>query len=117
MKFRLPPLSLPPVLFLPLVVVLLTGCSLPTSPGPDASSGNDEYVGRLEAVGMTSYMYGSHVLLTESGRYAVNRKENAAFSLDDFTGKRVRVEAKRVEGYPVDGGPPLLAVRSLTVIE
>lgn len=102
---------------LALLTTLLTGCTFPSpleSGGPEERG---EYVGRLEAVQVTSYMYGSHVLVTDRGRFAIERVEGTDVNLDDYVGRRVRVRAGRVEGYPVDGGPPLLAVRRIQSLD
>lgn len=93
----------------------LTGCSYPLA--EEHATNPDGYVGRLEAVRMTSYMYGSHVLVSGDGRYALEKAKGADVRLDNYTERKVRVEAERVEGYPVDGGPPLLAVKEIRVLE
>ena len=65
--------------------------------------------GRIEAAGMTTWMYGSHVLVSAAGeiRYAL---KSASLELSRWEGERVRLQGVPVSGYPVDGGPPYLRV-------
>jgi hypothetical protein len=67
---------------------------------PSDDSSFRTYEGRLQAVEMTSYMYGSRVLLTREERFAVG----GDVSLKNYEGKNVSVRGTPVEGYPVDGG-------------
>jgi hypothetical protein len=67
------------------------------------SDGTVELSGTLAKQGITTYMYGSHVM---SG-YAL--KSNT-IDLDDYLNKSITIVGKKIEGYPVDGGPDYLEV-------
>lgn len=83
--------------------------------GTGSESDRQKFLGRIEPTGMTSYMYGSHVLVSEEGRYALEPFDGLDQSLGSFEGKRVRIIGRLRDGYPVDGGPPLINVREITV--
>ncbi len=81
---------------------------------PPKGPPNRTFEGRLHPAGVTSYMYGSHVLVTRDGRFAV-RPASPDVTLKDYEGKNVTVRAMQVDRYPVDGGPPLIEVREIKV--
>ncbi len=68
------------------------------------------YSGTIEATGITSYQYGTHTLQTDNEFYAL---KSEVINLSDYEGKSVTITAKRVEGYPVDGGPVYLNVQKI----
>ena len=78
--------------------------------GQAPSGGERRAEGVIRPQGLSTYMYGTHVLVDaqERTRYAL-RSADAAL-LDRHVGQRVRVLGTRVPGYPVDGGPVLLDV-------
>jgi hypothetical protein len=79
---------------------------------PPADSNQKEKVsvnGTIQKQGITTYQYGTHVLLDKDGKtlYAL---KSETLKLDDYIGKKVELEGKLVEDYPVDGGPSYLEV-------
>ena len=66
-----------------------------------------ETTGTLEKQGITSYQYGTHIIVDTDQRYAL-RSETVP--LDSFVNRQVRIQGKKVEGYPLEGGPVLLEV-------
>lgn len=66
-----------------------------------------EVTGTIEQQGMTSYQYGTHTLTGEGSFYAL---KSDAVDLDLYLGDEVTVTARKVEGYPLEGGPVLLNV-------
>jgi hypothetical protein len=118
---------------LTLAAALLYG-SCVASPGADAplppenkpeqqpeASGEEQTVaitaeGRIEAAGVTTWMYGSHVLISAAGeiRYALKSTD---LELSRWEGERVRLQGVPVSGYPVDGGPPYLRVIAVEIPE
>lgn len=100
-----------------LVVLLFAfvqpGCSLEAPPGENPDRADEVRVrGRLESSGVTSYMYGTHVIVDRARRqrYALRGE---GLDLDAYVGQRVELTGSRVEGYPVDGGPPYLQVHTV----
>ena len=62
--------------------------------------------------GITTYMYGTHVLTNDLGQtlYALRSK---SLVLDDYIGQSVEISGIKVQGYPVDGGPDFLEVSEI----
>ena len=69
-----------------------------------------EAEGKIEAIGMTSWQYGTHTLTNDENFYALRSK---TVNLQQYEGKTVKIIAEKVEGYPVDGGPEFLEVLSI----
>ena len=69
-------------------------------------------VGIVKKQGMTSYMYGTHVLVNENGRTLYALKSDR-INLDSYVGKKVTVSGELVPGYPVENGPNYLSVGSV----
>ena len=65
--------------------------------------------GYIKKAGISSFNYGTHVLVSDSGEilYAL---ESSIQDLSDFTGGEVTVTGKLDPEYPVDGGPEFLRV-------
>lgn len=101
------------MLLMVFAVSAVLGSALCTSaaPGPAAHS-QVAATGIVEKQGITTYMYGTHVLVNEHGKtlYALRSK---AVNLDKFVGKKVLVEGDLIHGYPVDFGPDYLDVKSI----
>ncbi|WBL25886.1 hypothetical protein [Zunongwangia sp. HGR-M22] len=68
---------------------------------------NMKLTGLIEAAGITSYQYGSHVLKTDDKTYALT---SGKVDLTELEGQTYTIIAEKVEGYPVDGGPEYLKV-------
>lgn len=100
--------------FLVLIVVLsLPACTLDVTSGENPERPREVRVrGRLERSGMTSYMYGTHVIVDRARRqrYALRGE---GVDLDAYLGQQVELVGNRLHGYPVDGGPPYLAVHTV----
>lgn len=71
--------------------------------------------GTIQKQGITTYMYGTHVLLDDKGKtlYALKSK---TVRLDKYIGKKVTVTGDLVEGYPVDFGPDYLDVKEIKAL-
>lgn len=97
------------VLLILMGLLILPGCV--TQPGPDSSSGVT-VEGTVKPAGMTSFMYGTHLLYDESGRLT-HALTSDDVNLSQYEGQRVTITGESVEGYPVDNGPPYLRVTSI----
>lgn len=93
------------------VIILITIISL-TGKCNNESKAEDlmEVTGKIEKIEMTSWQYGTHTLSNEKEFYALRSEK---INLDDHIGKEITVSAKRIEGYPVDGGPEFLQVEKV----
>ncbi|MEH3115578.1 hypothetical protein [Pedobacter terrae] len=92
------------ILVLVLFVAAMSGCSSMKS-GEKASMFTIS--GTIEKLGMTTFQYGTHLLKADSKTYAL---KSETINLDSYLNKKVRIEGKKVAGYPVDGGPELVDV-------
>lgn len=77
-----------------------------------SSNQNDskKYSGTLEATGITAYQYGSHRLITDTETFALKSDD---IDLSQYEGQKVKIKARKIEGYPVDAGPVYLNVISV----
>lgn len=68
--------------------------------------------GVIRPQGITTYMYGTHVLSDETAQksYALT---SSCVDLNQYLGQRVTVKGRLVPGYPVEGGPDYLDVQSV----
>jgi hypothetical protein len=66
--------------------------------------------GILKLQGITTYQYGSHILEDNAGKtlYALTIDSNN--NIATFINKNVEISGTFTEGYPVEGGPELIAV-------
>ncbi|RMF01783.1 MAG: hypothetical protein D6772_04330 [Bacteroidetes bacterium] len=64
--------------------------------------------GTLAAQGFTSYQYGTHTL----GGYALR---SSTIDLDQYVDLQVEVIGRKVDGYPLEGGPELIEVERIKV--
>tara|TARA_Y100000815_G_C13208115_1_gene449427 strand:+ start:174 stop:473 length:300 start_codon:yes stop_codon:yes gene_type:complete len=81
---------------------LALGCKSSTSEDTE-----ETYNGIIERAGMTTYQYGTHTLKTDHETYAL---KSETVDLDAHIGKQTILIAKKVPGYPLDGGPVYLEV-------
>ena len=93
-------------LIAPLFFIVITSCS----------SGNSQdsgltYSGVIKPSGMTTYQYGTHTITTDDSFYAL---KSETIDLQDFEGESVTIKAKRIEGYPLEGGPEYLEVMQVS---
>jgi len=90
------------------VVLLIASCG--------NTSSNSTYgvtaVGTIREQGITGYMYGTHILIDDTGHtlYALT---SDTINLDNYIDKKVTVKGDLVNGYPVEGGPDYLNVKSI----
>lgn len=68
--------------------------------------------GIVKAQGITTYMYGTHVLTNDQGQtlYALH---SSSVKLDDYIDKHVEISGSKIEGYPIDGGPEYIEVSKI----
>ncbi len=81
-----------------------------TACGTSRSDKDNAYSGTIQPAGITSYQYGTHILKAENTFYAL-KSDN--IELGDYEGEKVSLQAEKVEGYPVDGGPVYLNVTKI----
>ncbi|MFD1094669.1 hypothetical protein [Salegentibacter chungangensis] len=89
------------------MVLLLFASTCNNSSSQEPQEELIEVTGTIEAIGMTSFQYGTHLLKNEEEMYALKSDK---LDLSAYEGKEVKLTAKKLEGYPVDGGPDYLNV-------
>lgn len=87
-----------------------------TSSGEEEETGCEvEASGTLERLEMSTWMYGTHILVERDGEVLYALKSETA-DLASYEGKKVRVAGILVPGYPVDGGPEYLQVEFIEAV-
>jgi hypothetical protein len=70
--------------------------------------------GVIQQQGLTTYMYGSHVLTDPGGQVLYALTSDDPSLLERYVGQRVQVAGAPVPGYPLEGGPLHLHVTGVT---
>lgn len=89
-----------------------TDAPQPTNEG-QAFSSQGKFVrvtGVIKKQGITGYQYGSHVIVDQRTKRLYALRGKRGINLNRYVGKRVKLVGKRVRGYPINLGPPLLKV-------
>jgi hypothetical protein len=95
------------IVLLLIVGLAIAGCA---NVKPAADKSLVVLSGKLEALGMSTFQYGSHILNSGGKTYAL---KSAKVNLKSYEGKEVIVKGLKVAGYPVDGGPEFLDVQEV----
>jgi hypothetical protein len=100
-------------MYLKVLAIILTVVIVLPFASFGADSKNPEEViarGTIQKQGITTYMYGTHVLLDDNGRtlYALR---SDSIDLNKYVNRKVTVKGYLVNGYPVDSGPNYLNVK------
>lgn len=82
------------------------GAAPPAGPIAEREDGTLTVAGLLIRLEASTWQYGSHM----AGGFALR---GPAADLDRLVGQRVVVTGRRIPGYPISGGPPLLQVISV----
>lgn len=93
-----------------IVTVMLFICTLQAA--NPANSFEVESVGIIKEQGITTYIYGTHVLLNDN-KHTLYALKSDNINLDKYIDKKVTVKGDLIKGYPVDGGPDYLNVKML----
>lgn len=87
------------ILFTIATATLLTSCQ--------SSKETFTFTGKLQKIEMSTFQYGTHTIENGTSYYAL---KSEILDLDAFKDKDVTVVGKKVEGYPLEGGPELIEV-------
>lgn len=93
-------------------LVLFTATCNNATENEQTKTDNMEVTGTIQQQGITSYQYGTHTLTNDETFYALRSE---AVNLDDYLDEEVTIIAKKIDGYPLEGGPEYLLV--LEVVE
>jgi hypothetical protein len=88
----------------------MTGSANGDSDRPD-SQRLPQFDGVVQPQGLTTYMYGTHVLTSASGETLYALSAQTPGLLEGLVGKHARLYGTLAPGYPVDDGPPLVNVQ------
>jgi hypothetical protein len=94
--------------FLKILLAILTAVTTSCKKNDDVN----QLKGTIQAQGITTYMYGTHVL-TNNGGQTMYALRSSSVKLDNYIGKNVEISGSKVAGYPVDGGPDYLDVSKI----
>lgn len=89
------------------VGLAIAGCSAVKT----GAKGQVTLSGKLEALGMSTFQYGTHMLNAGGKIYAL---KSSNVDLKAHEGKEVVVKGVKVAGYPVDGGPDFIDVQEIS---
>lgn len=95
------------ILFTGLFLFLTTNTCNNNQEKNEKNTDQMQVTGTIQQQGMTSYQYGTHTLTNDDTFYALRSE---AVNLDEYVDQEVTISAKKIEGYPVDGGPDYLLV-------
>lgn len=70
------------------------------------NSNSIEVTGIIQAQGITTYQYGTHVM----PGYALRSN---TIELDDYIGQTVTIVGYKIDGYPVENGPDYIEVEEV----
>jgi hypothetical protein len=99
--------------YLKVLAIILTVIIVLPFAGFGAGSSKPEEVtatGFIKKQGITTYMYGAHVLLDEKGKTLYALKSDN-IDLNKYINRKVTVRGYLVAGYPIDSGPNYLNVK------
>ena len=68
--------------------------------------------GKIQVQGITTYQYGTHVLIGGNGQTSFALKSDKII-LNNYLNKEVEIVGHKIKGYPIDGGPDYLEVVSV----
>lgn len=69
-----------------------------------------EVEGVIREIGITTYQYGTHSIQGEFVTFALRSN---SVDLNQYIGDTVIIIGSKVEGYPLEGGPELIEVKSV----
>jgi ABC-type Fe3+-hydroxamate transport system substrate-binding protein len=94
------------------IILLVFLIAVTTSCKRDNEFCSIKSTGIVEKQGITTYMYGTHILVDKNGKtiYALNSEK---LNLDNYLKKNVEIIGYKIKGYPVDGGPEYLEAISV----
>ncbi len=99
--------------FIPVLTIFFVVVSVVCSYAAASAAKKQEVVavGIIKKQGITSYMYGTHVLIDAKGHTLYALK--SGIDLDKYENKKVTIKGDLIKGYPADNGPGYLNVRSV----
>ena len=91
------------ILFGVIIAASCWSCTPKATASKQTVAKSKKITGTLEKLEVTTFQYGSH----EIGGFAVRSN---TVELDNYIGRKVRVTGRKIEGYPVDGGPKFFEI-------
>lgn len=68
--------------------------------------------GKMEKLEVSGFGYGSHIINSDGKNFALTSKQ---VDLNKFVGKWVVVKGKKIDGYPLEGGPDYIEILHINV--
>ena len=86
-----------------IMLISILSCTLVACKSSDVDANAFQVTGILQKQGITNYQYGTHIL----AGYALRSN---VIVLDDYVNQNVTIIGRKIEGYPLSGGPEYLEV-------
>ena len=71
------------------------------------ASNQIELSGIIQKQGMTTYQYGTHIIISNDKQYAL---KSSTLDLNKYLKQKVTIVGEKVAGYPIENGPDYLEV-------
>jgi hypothetical protein len=71
------------------------------------ASNQIEVSGILQKQGITTYQYGTHIIISNDKQYAL---KSSTIDLNNYQKQYVTIIGEKIAGYPIEGGPEYLEV-------
>ena len=74
------------------------------------ASNQIEVSGILQKQGMTTYQYGTHIIISNDKQYAL---KSSTLDLNKYQKQYVTIIGEKIAGYPIEGGPDYIEVTKI----
>lgn len=71
------------------------------------ASNQIEISGVIQKQGMTTYQYGTHIIISNDKQYAL---KSSTVDLNKYLKQNVTIIGEKIAGYPIENGPEYLEV-------
>jgi hypothetical protein len=71
------------------------------------ASNQIEVSGILQKQGITTYQYGTHIIISNDKQYAL---KSSTIDLNNYQKQYVTIIGEKIAGYPIEGGPEYIEV-------
>lgn len=71
------------------------------------ASNQIEISGVIQKQGITTYQYGTHIIISSDKQYAL---KSSSLDLNQYLKQNVTIVGEKIAGYPIENGPEYLEV-------
>ena len=91
----------------PFILVLLLLFGAQACQSKKLASNQIEISGVIQKQGITTYQYGTHVIISNDKQYAL---QSSTLDLNKYLKQNVTIVGEKIAGYPIENGPEYLEV-------